>query len=98
MPVLARPDSIVVYGDFKNSFEYDYISNANAVIYNLGDGKTAETSVYDKDANKVMSMTAVRNGNEITVTYTSSAAFKITADDKTVDAPAADSGKIVISL
>ena len=98
MPVLARPDSIVVYGDFKNSFEYDYISNANAVIYNLGDGKTAETSVYDKDANKVMSMTAVRNGNEITVTYTSNAAFKITAGEKTVDAPAADSGKIVISL
>ena len=33
MPVLAKPGSIIVYGDFNNSFEYDYINNANAVIY-----------------------------------------------------------------
>ncbi len=98
MPVLARPNSIVTFGEFENSFEYDYINNANAVIYNLEDGKTAETAVYDVQANKVMSMSAVRNGNEITVTYTSNKAFKITAEGKTVDAPIAENGKLVISL
>ena len=98
MPVLAKPDSIVVYGDFKDSVEYDYVAGAQAVIYNLGDGNTAETVVYDKDAKQAMTMKAVRNGNEITVTYTSGAAFSITAEGKTVSAPAAENGTVVITL
>lgn len=98
MPVLAKPVSIIVYGDFNNSFEYDYINNANAVIYNLEDGKSSETEVYDIDANRVMSMKAERNGNEICVTYTSGRAFKITAEGKVFDAPAADNGQIIINL
>lgn len=98
MPVLAKPGSIIVYGDFNNSFEYDYINNANAVIYNLEDGKSSETEVYDIDANRVMSMKAERNGNEICVTYTSGRVFKITAEGKVFDAPAADNGQIIINL
>ena len=98
MPVLAKPGSIIVYGDFNNSFEYDYINNANAVIYNLEDGKSSETEVYDIDANRVMSMKAERNGNEICVTYTSGRAFKITAEGKVFDAPPADNGQIIINL
>lgn len=98
MPVLAKPGSIIVYGDFNNSFEYDYINNANAVIYNLEDGKSSETEVYDIDANRVMSMKAERNGNEICVTYTSGRAFKITAEGKVFDAPVADNGQIIINL
>lgn len=98
MPVLAKPGSIIVYGDFNNSFEYDYINNANAVIYNLEDGKSSETEVYDIDANRVMSMKAERNGNEICVTYTSGRAFKVTAEGKVFDAPAADNGQIIINL
>lgn len=98
MPVLAKPGSIIVYGDFNDSFEYDYINNANAVIYNLEDGKSSETEVYDIDANRVMSMKVERNGNEICVTYTSGRAFKITAEGKVFDAPAADNGQIIINL
>ena len=98
MPVLAKPGYIIVYGDFNNSFEYDYINNANAVIYNLEDGKSSETEVYDIDANRVMSMKAERNGNEICVTYTSGRAFKITAEGKVFDAPAADNSQIIINL
>lgn len=98
MPVLAKPGSIIVYGNFNNSFEYDYINNANAVIYNLEDGKSSETEVYDIDANRVMSMKVERNGNEICVTYTSGRAFKITAEGKVFDAPAADNGQIIINL
>lgn len=98
MPVLAKLGSIIVYGDFNNSFEYDYINNANAVIYNLEDGKSSETEVYDIDANRVMSMKAERNGNEICVTYTSGRAFKITAEGKVFDAPAADNSQIIINL
>lgn len=98
MPILAKPGSIIVYGDFNNSFEYDYINNAEAVIYNLEDGKMTETEVYDTDANRVMSMKAERNGSEICVTYFSNGAFKITAEGKTFDVPAADNGQITINI
>ena len=70
MPILARPNSIVTYGDFVRDFEYDYLANAEAVIYELGDGCEASTVIYDKEANKLCDIKAVRNGNTVTVSYT----------------------------
>ena len=70
MPILAKPNSIVVYGDFVRDFEYDYLNGAQAVIYELEDGKTASATVYDKEANKLCDITAERCGSEIKVSYT----------------------------
>ena len=70
MPILARPDSIVTYGDFVRDFEYDYLTNAEAVIYELSDGNEATTVIYDKDANKICDIKAIRCGNTVTVSYT----------------------------
>ena len=70
MPVLAKQNSIVVYGDFKQNVVYDYVQNAEAVIYNLEDGCTAETKVYDSEANLALTITAVRSGETVRVTAT----------------------------
>lgn len=70
IPALAKPNSIVAYGDFKGNFEYDYLDGANFVIYALEDGKTASTTVYDKDANKIFELSAARKGNKIQITHT----------------------------
>ena len=70
MPILARPDSIVTYGDFVRDFEYDYLTNAEVVIYELSDGNEATTVIYDKDANKICDIKAIRCGNTVTVSYT----------------------------
>ncbi len=70
MPILARPNSIVTYGDFVRDFEYDYLTNAEAVIYELSDGCEASTVIYDKEANKLCDIKATRCGNTITVCYT----------------------------
>nr|MDE5564102.1 alpha-xylosidase [Oscillospiraceae bacterium] len=70
MPVLAKPNSIVVYGDFKQNVVYDYVQDAEAVIYNLEDGCTAETKVYDSEANLALTITAVRSGETVRVTAT----------------------------
>lgn len=89
MPLLAKPNSIIVYGDFKRDFEYDYLSGANAVVYGLEDGKTAEAIVYDTEANPVCKIKAVRNGDEVTVSYTKTDKdFTVTAGGKTVKAAA----------
>ena len=70
MPILARPNSIVTYGEFAdNNVVYDYLQNAEVTIYSLEDGKTAIASIYDSEGNKLTDITATRNGNVINVTY-----------------------------
>ncbi len=68
MPILAKQDSIIIYGDFKKSSAYDYIQNAKAVIYNLSDGSTAEATIYNCDAEPELTLKAVRNGSQIVIT------------------------------
>lgn len=70
MPILARPNSIITFGEFEtNNVVYDYLNNAEATIYNLEDGKTATTTIYDSESNKLTDITATRNGNVIEVSY-----------------------------
>ncbi|MDE7051599.1 MAG: alpha-xylosidase [Lachnospiraceae bacterium] len=88
-PILVRPNSIITFGDFDMDVVYDYLDNAEAVIYGLEDGKTAETAIYDSEANKITDITATRNGNVITVSYAATDKnFKVTAYGKTAEAKA----------
>lgn len=102
IPALARPNSIIAYGNFVKDFEYDYLDGANFTIYELEDGKTAVCPVYDKEANKVFELTASRCGNKIECTYTeTTASFKISVatTDKCVEiTPSLGSGKVIIDL
>ncbi len=67
MPLFAKPNSIIAYGNFERSFEYDYAENSRLVIYGLEDGKTAEAKIYNKDARLETVVTATRNGDTIDV-------------------------------
>ena len=70
MPLLAKPNSIIGYGEFKRNFAYDYLENAEFVIYQLEDGKSAQAVVYDKEANREFTLNAERNGDVIKITHT----------------------------
>lgn len=92
-PILARPNSIVTYGNFdaedKMTVVYDYLQDAEAVVYGLEDGKTAQAVIFDSESNKITDITATRNGNVITVSYDATdKSFKVTAEGKTVEAKA----------
>ena len=92
-PILARPNSIVTYGNFdaedKMTVVYDYLQDAEAVVYGLEDGKTAQATIFDSESNKITDITATRNGNVITVSYAATdKSFKVTAEGKTVEAKA----------
>ena len=87
-PILARPNSIVTYGNFdaedKMTVVYDYLQDAEAVVYGLEDGKTAQATIFDSESNKITDITATRNGNVITVSYAATdKSFKVTAEGKT---------------
>ncbi len=70
MPMYAKPNSIIAYGDFKRAFTYDYAENAKLMVYGLEDGEKAETVIYDTDGVEVVRTEAKRNGDVIKVKMT----------------------------
>ena len=100
LPCLAKPNSIIAYGAFEKNFEYDYLNNAEIVIYELENGESASCTIYDTDSNKVLELTAVNNNGTIDVSFTKNASpFKITVSGgKTVEVPANSDGKVSIAL
>ena len=101
MPALARPNSIIAYGDFKGDVEYDYLDNAEFVIYELEDGKTASAKIYDTEANQVFELTATRKGSMIECEYTAtdkSFTIKVANTDKSVAVSPSYAGKVMIDL
>ena len=81
MPLYAKPGSIIAYGDFKRNFTYDYANNAKLVVYGLEDGHSATTTIVDKDGKAVLTVTALRNGDKITVTSEGQGMFEVESAD-----------------
>ena len=69
LPCLAKPNSIIAFGDFKRGFEYDYLENAEFVIYQPDEGVEMTAPIFDTEANKVFELKAVRRGNTVEVTF-----------------------------
>ncbi len=70
MPLLAKPNSIIAYGNFTRNFTYDYMDGARFVIYGLEDGKTAESVVYNAEGDREFTLHAERKGDTIAITHT----------------------------
>lgn len=81
MPLYAKPNSIIAYGEFKRNFTYDYTENTELVVYGLEDGKTAECVICDKDGNEVLKVTAERNGDKINVKCEGKGNFTVKSAD-----------------
>ena len=65
LPLYARPASVIVYGNFEDTADYDYTSAMRIVLYGFEDGDSAETCVYDRSGAEAVSIRAVREGNAI---------------------------------
>lgn len=86
MPILAKPGSMIVYGNFdgdiQKSVEYDYLQEAEVVIYGLKNGQEIESIIYDTNAAEVLKLQAVRDDNTIKITYPhTDKIFEIRTDD-----------------
>ena len=100
LPCLAKPNSIIAYGNFEKDFEYDYLNGTEFVIYEPEDGKLIECNIYNTDAEKVFSLTALRNGDKVEVSYTDTkASFKVKVFGKdAVEVTPTSEGKVIINL
>ncbi|MDE6762972.1 MAG: alpha-xylosidase [Oscillospiraceae bacterium] len=100
LPCLAKPNSIIAYGNFEKDFEYDYLNGTEFVIYEPEDGKTIECKIYNTGAEQVFTLTALRNGDKIEVSYTNTPAsftVKVFGKEPVTVNPSCD-GKVIINL
>ena len=67
LPVFVRENTILPIGGCDNKTDYNYTENLTLRIYNLADGVEALLTVCDTDGNVILTVSAVRNGNIITV-------------------------------
>ena len=98
IPALARPNSIITYGNFERDVVYDYVKDANAVIYELEDGNQACTAIYNSEAEKVLDLTAKRTGNKIEISLTPAPAdftVSVASTDKSVKIKAGDTSAVI---
>lgn len=100
LPCLAKPNSIIAYGNFEKDFEYDYLNGTEFVIYEPEEGKPIECNIYDTEANKIFTLTAVKNSGKVEVSYTdTNASFTVKVFGKEpVKVGASCKGKVIINL
>jgi len=67
MPLLARENSIIVYGAVDTKAAYDYTEDVCVNIYELADGATTHADIYNDDRKKAAGIEATRNGNVIKI-------------------------------
>lgn len=70
MPVYAKENSLVAYGNFINNFEYDYSKDTEIIWYSPCENKEAFISVPDINGNTAAEISAVKINDKITVRYT----------------------------
>lgn len=67
LPLMVRENSIIVFGNSDNKAEYNYEESPAVNIFELLEGKAAETFIYDSKGNKAASVIALKEGNKITI-------------------------------
>ncbi|MCR3759729.1 alpha-xylosidase [Clostridium felsineum] len=65
LPLLARENSIITFGNTDKKAEYDYTENPTFNIFQLQEGKLAKTSIYDASGVKKASIKAEKRENQI---------------------------------
>lgn len=100
LPCLAKPNSIIAYGNFEKDFEYDYLNGAEFVIYEPEDGKSTECNIYNVKAEKIFTLTSCRNGGKVEISYTNTnLCFSVRVFGKdAVKVNPTSEGKVIINL
>lgn len=68
LPLFVRENSFVPMGANDQLAEYDFADGLDLRLYELKDGATAETTVYQKDGSQLLAVKAVRSGAKVEIT------------------------------
>jgi alpha-D-xyloside xylohydrolase len=67
MPILARDGSIIGFGNFNNTFDYDYVDGIEFILYAPVINTASKTEVYDRNGALTLSLEATFDGDSIKV-------------------------------
>ncbi|MGN0423972.1 MAG: alpha-xylosidase [Acetatifactor sp.] len=100
IPLYVKEGSIVAVGAENKKAVYDYADNVTFRVYALADGKTANSVVYDTEANPAASVTVDRKGDTYTIAVESAKPCKVVlmnvgGENKTVEFTGSD--KVVVN-
>jgi alpha-D-xyloside xylohydrolase len=70
LPLLAKPNSIIPFGNFKDDFEYDYLDGTEFVIYQPEEGSSLISDIYDLSGEKVFTLSATTKNGKVNITHT----------------------------
>ncbi len=70
LPLYAKPCSIIAYGDFRNTADYDYTNGMKLVIYGIENDQTAFCQIYDRNGIQAAEVSAERKNDRLIVTVT----------------------------
>jgi alpha-D-xyloside xylohydrolase len=65
LPLFARPNSIVVFGERDDRPDYDYTRRPTVAVYALDDGATAQTRVVKANGEVAATITVKRTGSVV---------------------------------
>lgn len=72
LPLMVRPNSIIAIGNENTKTDYDLANNVTLHLFELGNGCSTSTIVYNINAQIELNVTAKRNNNTIVVEYVGS--------------------------
>ncbi|ANW98578.1 alpha-xylosidase [Thermoclostridium stercorarium subsp. thermolacticum DSM 2910] len=67
LPLLVRPDSLIAVGSNENRPDYDYAENVTFHLFELQDGHSAESLVYNQYGITELTLKVTRKGNTLVV-------------------------------
>ncbi|MBZ4665440.1 alpha-xylosidase [Mahella sp.] len=65
LPLMVRPNSIIPVGSNNQTTDYAYGNGLTLHVFELEDGKAAQTTVYDRDGSLIMEATVLKDGDTV---------------------------------
>lgn len=69
LPLMVRPNSVIVVGDQENRPDYEYAESFTLRVYQLADGSTANAAIPAADGSVAVTFSVQRSGQAISVQW-----------------------------
>lgn len=73
LPLYVRENTLLIRGNVDSRPDYDYADGFTAELYEIQDGAALSAPIHDLAGREIARVTAVRRGNEVTVTASGAA-------------------------
>jgi alpha-D-xyloside xylohydrolase len=84
LPLLVRPNTVLVTGAHRNRPDYDYADGMTVRLYELSDGNHT-TTVPDENGNTAVTITVHKTGNNIKVSIDSGKPWRIYLNNRIIE-------------